>query len=189
VTGYDDPGWGPALKLLVPYAVFLKRVRKPAWQNVLLNLRFVHVAFVSAPFLYLFVLPVLVTGAASTNGTSLAAMAVLSAAALGLLAWVRGRPLALSSESDLVRSYRTNYFLSVAAAEAPALIGFALAIVTRSISPYLIGMLAMLLGMVLAAPSRRDIARRQEEIAERGSTLSVGAALIRHPARFQGRGR
>jgi hypothetical protein len=183
VTGYDDPGGGPALRTLISFSALSRRLRSASRESVLAQLRTVFLAFLAAPFLFLYALQFMITDPAPPAGAALGGIAVLSAAMLGLEVWVRGRPLDVSSEAALANSYRTNFFLSVAPAEVPGWAGFAMALVTGTNGPYLIGMTAMLLGFLLAAPSRRDIARRQREIVAAGSSLSVGKALIRHPGR------
>ncbi|HEX2030217.1 MAG TPA: hypothetical protein VHL78_02285 [Actinomycetota bacterium] len=179
---YDDPGWGAAFKVLIPFAVFSKKVRTSARRSALIALRLLYMAFVTALVLYVHVLTFIVPGVA-VEGMFVLWVANLSVIMLVLDLWLAARPLDITSERALVDSYRTNFFFKLAASEVPALAGFALAFVGDSLAPYLVGMVAGLLGLAIAAPTRANIERRQREISARGSTLSLGRALVNVPGR------
>src|SRR6266508_2999343 len=91
--------------------------------------------------------------------------------------WARLRPLDLTSPGRLARSYRSNAFTRIGLAEAAVLTGLVGVFVGDSLWIYVVGMAFGLFGLSLAAPSVRDIQRRQQEIAARGSALSLVEVL------------
>lgn len=70
------------------------------------------------------------------------------------------------------------FFLSLAVANLPALIGFIGVFIANELWPYLVGMGLSLLAFSLFAPTRREIERRQQQITGTGSPLSLGETLM-----------
>jgi hypothetical protein len=91
--------------------------------------------------------------------------------------WVRRRALDLTSPERLARSYRANVFIRIGLAEAAVLGGLVGVFVTGSLWIYMVGIVFGLVGLALAAPSVRDIQRRQDEVVAIGSALSLVEVL------------
>lgn len=130
--------------------------------------------------LYLYVLTFLVDGG-SVSGFMLLYLGGFSVVMLTVELWLTTRPLDASSAGELVDSFRTNFFLKIAASEAPVLAGFALALLGDVLVPYLVGLVFGSVGLAMAAPTRGNIERWQREITARGSPLSLGQVLVNTP--------
>jgi hypothetical protein len=112
--------------------------------------------------------------AATTPNVIVAGVGALS---LLVVSRLRQRRLAAESVASLLASYRATFFLQIGAAEAAALVGFIASFVTGSLWTYSVGLAFALAGLCLAAPSRSNIERGQEQLAAMGSPLSLGCAL------------
>jgi hypothetical protein len=88
------------------------------------------------------------------------------------------RPLDCSDEAALLVGYRTRFFLRVAVAEAPALVGFVGSFLSGEAWMYPLGALFAAVGFVRLAPTRRNLERDQEELNQRGCGLSLTNLLI-----------
>jgi hypothetical protein len=104
-------------------------------------------------------------------------LVALSAYGLGALAWFRRRPLRMGSGSELVASYRERFFLSLAFSASPVLFGFTGFFLVQEMWIYLVGMGFGLLGLTIAAPTRRDVEHLQAGITASGSPLSLWSLL------------
>ncbi|MFN2545674.1 MAG: hypothetical protein ABR600_14045 [Actinomycetota bacterium] len=183
---YEDPGWRPILKGLgfafIPYVGHTLARRSGG--NLLENARTLFTSFVVTPLVIAIPLA-FVTSGDEKHGATAWALGVTAFGLVNLVAvqWVRKRPLVKDSPDSLAQSYVQNMILGIAFAEAPALLGFVGATVTGAIWVYPIGAVIALIGMLLVAPTRWDIERRQSEL--RGSSLLLGRALIetRRPSR------
>lgn len=116
----------------------------------------------------------------STEG----AAALLALAAVGMLIEPRlEKPLQCDDDSALVASYRARFFLRIAFSEAAALWGFVGFFLTYAWWPYPMGAAMTAIGFLRAAPSRRNLARDQDELMQRqcGRSL-VGALRLTPPA-------
>jgi predicted cobalt transporter CbtA len=113
----------------------------------------------------------------------LAIVGVLGFASLAMVALMRRRPLPANPASSLAASYRAVFFIEIGYAESAALFGFAGALIAGSCWVYVLGLVFSLIGHAMTAPTRRDIERRQREIAATGSPLSLLDALMAPPAR------
>jgi hypothetical protein len=180
VADYQDPGWGPTLRrwplllLPLPTITFPVLLRRGGIDGVT-ALRMLWLSFVMALPLFLLVLAFIEPTIGRPTGPELLILTVLLLASLAGVWWARSRPLDGSAAAG---SYRSQFFLGAAFAEAGALYGFVGVFVLGALWPYLIGLPAGLLGLALIAPSRRDIERRQHELTARGSTISLGQALF-----------
>lgn len=181
----EDPGWRPALVValmaLVPIvgvrAAVRRRGNDPA--SGLIVTRQLFLAFASAIAMCGFVLTQLGLSSADASmsrGAALTGVGAIAFAALALGPIVE-RPLDVSGAARLAETWRTRFFLRLGFGEAPALAGFAGALLAGSISPYLLGASATAVMFARAAPSVRNIAKDQEGLIDRGSPLSLVAIL------------
>lgn len=109
---------------------------------------------------------------------------VLLAAVVSLAAILRlrARPLRPGSESSVVAQYRALTHIGMAQAVIPSLLGLALLFVGAWGWLPVLGYGFAAAGLVLIAPTARDIARRQGELVRAGSSISLMAVLTRSPA-------
>jgi hypothetical protein len=87
------------------------------------------------------------------------------------------RPLDPSTDATLAGGYRTRFFLRLAFAEVPALLGFVAFLVSSQAWMYLIGGAFSLIGLWRAAPTARSLRRDQQVLAASGSQRSLVAVL------------
>lgn len=103
--------------------------------------------------------------------------AILVVAGAGLLSLVAGRfvipALDCSSAEKLETSYRTRFFLSLAVAELPALVGFVLSFIASSIVPYLVVLPFTAIGFIRLAPTTASIDRNDEDLRSRRCASSL----------------
>lgn len=104
------------------------------------------------------------------------------AGSLGGVLVFRRRPLDPSGPDQLAVSFRSLFLTQMAFATAPAVMGFVFQFVVGARWPVLLGMGFSAVGLTLAAPTRGDIRRRQEQITASGSLLSLEETLITSPA-------
>jgi len=182
---YDDPGWRHALKNAVwPYSMPFRSRAKSA--NQLIAARMIYVGIGIALLLFAFVISQILPSTRWFKGSNRAWFLVI-VVAIGIvcllrIARIRGKPLDVSSSQRLVDSYRAMFFIGLGYAQAPALSGFVGAFVMDNLWIYLIGLVFSMIAMALIAPSKREIARRQAQIAAQGSSLSLGAILVEPPS-------
>jgi hypothetical protein len=140
-------------------------------------LRIIFISTLVIPFLYLFALAFVVPWDGGDESWVPWVVIAVGAYAVAFTLWVRRRPLDRSSPQRLARSYRTNEFIRIGLAEAAVFAGLVGAFVGGSLWIYMVAMAPGLFRLSLAAPSVRNIQRRQEEINARGSVLSLVEAL------------
>ena len=107
--------------------------------------------------------------------TALAAAA--GAIATAVAWWIRRRPLRADDEPGLARTYVARVLLGVAVAEVPIAVGFAGTLVADEPWPVLVGVGLGLAALSLVAPTNADVDRRQGELLDAGSALSLREAL------------
>ena len=105
----------------------------------------------------------------------------IGAGALVYVQAIRARRPNAESLERLAASYRALTFIGIGVAESAALIGFVGTFVMSNYWIYLVGMTFALGGLLLVGPTRREIARRQEQITAQGSPLSLVQALMETP--------
>jgi hypothetical protein len=93
------------------------------------------------------------------------------------------RPMDASSDSSLVASYRSRFFIWVGLGEAPFFIGLAAVAVTGWFWPCLEGAAFAVIGFLRIAPTAGALARDQERLNATGSSRSLVAALATMPSR------
>ena len=183
----DDPGWGLSSRMLVfllPLAGPILRRRQFNAVDPLVLMRQVFLAFCFALFSFGVVLALIYPGERPLRDppTALAA-GLLFLGAIGLALEPRlERPLLCTNDGTLVGSYRTRLFLRIAFAEACALFGFVGFFLTLEWWPYPLGVALAAVGFRRAAPTRANLRRDQERLAEQGCFRPLVAAL-------RGRGR
>lgn len=109
-------------------------------------------------------------------------LVVLVAGCVGLLLVVlrvRGRPLRPAEPVAVARRYRSRFLVCMSLAEAAALLAAAVAWLTGHAAFYAIGWGSAVAGFALVAPSARDIAARQRQLAGAGFHGQLSAALRR----------
>lgn len=177
----EDPGWRPALIALVPIVgvriAASRRRNHPA--SGLVEARQLFLAFALAIVMIGFVLTLLdllPADAPMSSGTVMVLVGALAFVAL-VLGPIVERPLDGSSLGRLEETWRTRFFVRIAFGEAPALAGFAGALLAGSTSPYILSAAATAVMFARAAPSARNIAKDQEGLNDRGCSLSLLTVL------------
>ncbi len=185
----DDPGWPLSWKsllwLLVP-RLGLRRASQGAdgQTDGLVVLRQVFLSFCVAIVMFGVVLAFLHAGAEPVPDPSTGvAVILLVVGALGILVEpLVEKPLRCDSDQQLAASYRARFFLRIAFSEAAALFGFVGFFLTYEWWPYPIGAALAVIGFARAAPSRRNLARDEEELIHHQCGRSLVAALRSAPA-------
>jgi hypothetical protein len=178
----EDPGWWPSLRGLrwhgIPLVGTLMMFRpRRAETDGLVALRSVFLGLVAALLLFVVALSFIAPWDGGDEGWVPWAVVVLGIASLAYVARIRRRPLPTSSPEPLARYYRALFFIEVGVAVAAALWGLVGVFLVGSLWIYLVGLAFGLVGLLMIAPTRSDIERRQREITEAGSPLSLQDAL------------
>lgn len=187
MTNYDDPGWRPSLRGLWWYMIPIigSAMRSRARQrstNGLIDHRGAFLGIVVALLLVFMSLPFIEPWDDGGNeGWMVWVVLLIGIVSIGYIARIRRRPLATTSPEALAGSYRALFFVGLGIAAGPALWGFLSAMVVHSVWISLIGLAFGLIGLRMIAPGQGDIARRQREIANSGSSLSLVDALVSVP--------
>ncbi|MCB1002621.1 MAG: hypothetical protein KDB35_00385 [Acidimicrobiales bacterium] len=181
----DDPGWGLSLRtlvmILVPGGMAAEQRRADArGADGLVLLRQLCVAFLVSLGLFGVVLAFIYAGPLE-DPMAFAPWLVLAVGVGGLVGvpFVE-RPLDCASDASLAATYRTRFFLRVAAAQAPALFGFVGFFLTAWWL-YPLGLAFALVGFARLAPTVRHLAADQEVLLASGCNRDLVHAL-RHPA-------
>jgi hypothetical protein len=175
VSGAQDPGWGYALRALIPFVGLRYRAQRAP--DGLTAIRSIFVGLVAALPLFLVSFSYIVEGPGSPGLAPYAVVAVGLLSVLGI-SLLHRRPLAMTSLESLEASWRARFFIGVGIAEIPALVSLALTLATDVLWVYLIGMVFSLTGFFRIAPTKRNLARDQEAIRSAGSPLDLTLALI-----------
>lgn len=180
----EDRGWGRPLRTMprtfVPWLAFHKQ---PAGDG-LDSLRVIYLSLVIAPAMLLVVLLFIFPApgqAPEPWGPPALLLSAFGVVILIVLSVRRGKPLAGSTETELAAAYRGDLFVGVGLAESVILFSFVGVFITGAIQVYLVGLLLGYAGLLVIAPTRRNLARRQEQLGPQGYNLSLVRAL-RKPA-------
>jgi hypothetical protein len=175
VNGAEDPGWGYALRALIPIVGLRYRAQRAP--DGLTALRNVFVGLVAALPLFLVSFSYIVEEPGPVGLAPYTVVGVGLLSTLGISILYR-RTLPTESLKSLAASWRARFFIGVGFAEFPALVGLVLTLPTDTLWIYLIGMAFSLIGFWRIAPSRRNLARDQDAIRSTGSPLDLIEALM-----------
>lgn len=171
-----DPGWAPAVRLLLPFG------RAPGSINGLITIRVLFLTLLNAALVMLFVMAFVVDGGVGSPDPPLVAVIVgLGLAGVAGAVLVRNRPLDGSDDSELAAAYRTSFFVGFVANEVPLLIALLLSFQKDALWPYPTGLPLYVVGMALIAPGRANLDKREEQLRQRGSTASLRRILNEPP--------
>jgi hypothetical protein len=176
-----DPGWRPAWHIVVgrlPPFFFIPSYRHRRAQDGLTAFRAIFIGVVLPLPLYV----LLLAFDRPWNDGSVPSRMVIGLTILGMLSLVfveraRRGLLEIEDPERLAESFRSRSFAGLGFAEMPVLLAFVAVLTSGNVWPYSIGLAFSLLGLWLIAPRIRELTRRQEEIASRGSPLSLVSAL------------
>jgi hypothetical protein len=188
LEGSDDPGWRPIIRrlpiLFVPVIGFL-RFNRGRPRDHLLEFRLIFIGVVGALWLFLYGLFFIVPSDRwwKTDRVPWFLAVVIG---IGILGQIRIRALRrgqldLSSEERLAASFKTKVFIGFGSAEIAALAAFVGTFLMHALWICPIGLAFSTVGFVRVGPTKREIARRQRQIADQGSTLSLLDALAKTP--------
>jgi hypothetical protein len=178
----DDPGWKPTprmfLFILPGYLRFHHRPRAGEPVDGLETIRQVWLSFVSGAVLFAVVVLVVVPGTETKPlGGWIAGLAIVTLACVVALDVVGRRELVGADLAGLALSFRTRFFLLAALAEAIALFAFVATFVTGVWWVYWLFLPFTLYGYARAAPTAGHLRDEQQRLRDRGSSLSLVAAL------------
>jgi hypothetical protein len=159
----DDPGWGLRAGRGVPVSVQ----------------RTIFLVVLQALVLLLIVLAVLMPvrdPAAAVDPVVYALLGLSLAGPLGGM-WTRRRRLECGTPANLVQQYQALFLVGLALSESAALFGFVASFLADGFWPYLVGVALSAIGFALIAPTRSDIARRDEQLTFSGCSTSLRQAL------------
>jgi len=165
----DDLGWLPVLSLRSA--------------PMLRGIRTVFVAFVAAIMLCGYSASIIAMDWKPRGSAAPWAVAIVmtgtASLAVGLL--LRRRELDGGSPAALRRSFSQNFFVRLAAPESVAILGLSAALLAGRPWLYWLSTPVVLVGLALAAPTTRELGRRQHEVARRGNLLVVVHVLSQPP--------
>jgi hypothetical protein len=184
----EDPGWGPVLSrlkwLAIPFVgpLLMRRARTAAAMDPVTSFRLIYAGLVFSLLTFAWVLLLIVERdrwfVNDQSNWYIWVVLVACLADLLFLRLVRSRPLKLDSPGLLAGSYRGLTFIGIGIAESGALIAFVGVFVMGTYWIYLVGLAFALFGLSEIGPTRREIQRRQQQIEEQGSSLSLITALM-----------
>lgn len=154
-----DPGWIPARET----------VGNPVARSHLTRFRFVYLAFVVA---LVVIGPLMVVtyglerpGGVTEDATALV-LGLVGIAIIffyGVMAVVRRTLLRSLTPERFLALYPTLMFLTLAFAESIPMAGFVLSVLSGSAWPYLVGLVFAVPGLVIAAPTKRNLERLRDD--------------------------
>ena len=181
-----DPGWSEAAKHTLPAMIFpflvLRSRRVPADMNALTALRAVFLSMLGAQLIIVFLVWLIMKDepaeSSSSSGIFAAGVAVAGLVGLGTIRYFAARPLETGDATQLAGSYRTAFYLKIALAQMPLLLGFAGSFVTDAWWVVLAGLPFSLAGFAMTAPTSGNLAREQARLRSQGSPLDLVEALV-----------
>lgn len=108
-------------------------------------------------------------GSASIDaGAAVVGVIVVGVAALAIGEVIGRRQLDCSTDAALANSYSSRFFLRMAVAELPSLIGLAAYFMSRSVEPFAIGVLFSLVALQRSAPTVKRVAAETDRLQTGG---------------------
>ncbi len=145
--------------------------------NVLARARVVFWVIVAC-VLVLLVVGLLLPGEARGEFGWLTALVAGLGVIVAAVSWrIRRRPLRGDDGPALARSYLARMYLGIALAEIPVAVGFAGTLVADVPWPLVTGVGWSLVALSFVAPTGSDVDRRQAQLADAGSAISLREAL------------
>jgi F0F1-type ATP synthase membrane subunit c/vacuolar-type H+-ATPase subunit K len=179
-----DPGWAPALRRpgsIVRAFASVARARLPRadGEPIVLGLRAAFVASALTIAALVGALGFFFPLIDLTTRVELSARIVLylGAVVLAGAVWARGREIDCAPEPELAEDYARGFFIGAATAETAALLGVVATFIAGEWWPALIGGALYAGGIVLVAPTHRDITRRDQRLHDTGCSRSLATAL------------
>ena len=181
---FRDPGWrsifGPVLaQLFMPWRISTRRTQHGGAADGLTQIRAIWSALVLSLFLFLFVMSFMHLRWTGSAGLWPYGIAAIGSGSIALVYLAGREPLRGDSFEALSRSYVSRFFRGFAEAEVPALLAFMTVFITGRLWLYVEGLAFSVVGMMIIAPTRRNLARYQTRLKESGSSLSLVEALMR----------
>jgi hypothetical protein len=181
----QDPGWSDALTYVVPFVGPILAATRGDRRRTrpLIGLRMAFMMVPSALLLFavalMFIAPWKGRDPVPTWAPALVVGQGLLAMALGRR--IRRRPLDIRDRARLAESYRSSMWTCIGLSQSTALVAFILVLFVGSSWIYALGLVFALVGIAMAAPTVRDIERRQQELNRAGIPLSLLEALNSRP--------
>jgi hypothetical protein len=172
-----DPGWRPALTWrvvvfgLFPAAALTSRF---ASGPLLVRMRTLWLSSVLT-ILYLLQVTSIVVRGQHTDGPSWwwPLQIGYSAFSIGLILWARRKPLDMTDEVSLRKSLIAAFMLGYALTMTPAVVGFVGCFIVGGLFPLLLGVALFAVALVLNAPTKVWVERRQADLHRQGSSRSL----------------
>ncbi len=176
MTPSEDPGWGPALRRVIP---FYGLTARPAQQGQgLTATRILYLGVAAAIPLYWVLFSFIAPWDAGDDGIGPYLVVVVGIASIAVTSRLMRWNLDPSTPEALAASFRRRMYLAIATAEVASLFSIAASfVVSNSLWIMGVGAIFSLVGLWIAAPSKRNLATDQERLRERGSSLDLVAVL------------
>jgi hypothetical protein len=174
----EDPGWRRAVNAQL-FPIKSRKTQKEL--DGVTVMRVLFVALMQAAFAGGLILVIITRTFGEIQPPLLIAILVLGAVGVTGARRARDRPLATSSQEELAKTYRTNFFIGFAVCELPLLVGIVAGMVRQELWPYLFALPLFVVGMRAIAPTLGNIEYAQDRLAAAGSTLSLRGALMAPP--------
>jgi hypothetical protein len=174
----EDPGWRRAVNAQL-FPIKSRKTQKEL--DGVTVMRILFVALMQAAFAGGLILVIITRTFGEIQTVLLIVILVLGAVGVAGARWARERPLATTSEEDLAKTYRTNFFIGFAVCELPLLVGIVAGMIRQELWPYLFALPLFVVGMRTIAPTVGNIEYEQNKLSASGSTLSLRGALMAPP--------
>jgi hypothetical protein len=179
----EDPGWSGIWPKAVLGAIPTLGLARGRRTLGIEGLRAVFVSYPAAVVLIGIPLAFVAPRRQSTETTAICLGAVLAVGVVGIVAAVmfRRRRLDVSSPATLADTYRSNFFAKLAFADCVVVVAFTLTFLSGNSVVYLVGVAIALAVFAVAAPTRTDVIRRQDELRVAGNRLDLLQVLETEP--------
>lgn len=181
---YEDPGWKqPLLALALPFVGSWLAGRAQRSSGPLLAIRVLWAQLLQAIWLLVLVGWYLVEPDASFDLGCLVALAALATTVLAFVAAFIRRPLEGDEAGQVLAAYRSRFFIGFALSEVPTLVALGMVVIAaQPVSLLIVGAVASTIGMLLVAPTRRDVRNCEDRLTAAGRSVRLWEALVAPPA-------